>query len=789
MKKHLLILIALITGNLLSLNAQDLTQTVRGTVIDAATKSVLPGATIILLNTKPIIGTASDGNGNFRLTNVAIGRIDLKISYIGYQDKVLRNLQLSTGKELVVKVDLEEKVITTNIVEITATQDHDKTKNEMATVSGRTFTFEETNRYAGSMGDPARMAQNFAGVMSAGDSRNDIVIRGNSPTGLLWRLEGIEIPNPNHFGSLGTTGGPVSMLNNNLLTNSDFFTGAFPAEYGNALSGVFDLSMRTGNNEKYEFVGQIGFNGFEFGAEGPFSKKHQASFLVNYRYSTLAVFDLIGLKSITGSSVPQYQDIAFKIDLPTKKAGKFMLFGLGGKSFININDRDKDSTEFSYGLAGTNTDFGANMGVVGLSHIYFFNKNTRIKTTVSGQSAGSYTLIDSLGKNNNPDKAFFRNHNNENKLNFSTNLLKKIGSKNVLIAGFNYQYYKIKYIDSVFIADENDFRSLTNADGNLGIMQGFSQWKHKFNDMISMNIGLHYQYFNLNNSQTLEPRLGLQYQISPKNLISFGYGMHSQTQPKMLYFVESENANNAISFTNHNLGFTNSNQFVLGYTNFLSTNWRFKAEAYFQQLSNVPVSETLQDYSVLNEGAYFAINLMDSLTNKGTGKNYGIEFTLEKYLSNNYYILVTTSLFRSLSTGYNGNTHPTAFDNKYVINALAGYEWKLTKKSSLNFDIKAVFSGGKPYIPFDIEKSKISNQAEYIWEEAYEKKLADYFRLDFRIAFKINTKHFDQEWAVDLQNLTNHQNVFMQSWDSYNKVVKTDYQQGFYPMVLYRIYF
>lgn len=143
----------------------------------------------------------------------------------------------------------------------------------MATVSARSFTVEETSRYAGSLNDPSRMAANYAGVSSTSDARNDIIIRGNSPLGVLWRLNGMEIPNPNHFGSLGTTGGPVSILNNNLLDKSDFLTGAFPAEYGNALAGVFDLQMRSGNNEKTEFLGQVGFNGFELGAEGPIGKK------------------------------------------------------------------------------------------------------------------------------------------------------------------------------------------------------------------------------------------------------------------------------------------------------------------------------------------------------------------------------------------------------------------------------------------------------------------------------------------------------------------------------------
>lgn len=186
-------------------------------------------------------------------------------------------------------------------------------------MSARQLSTDEAFRYAGTRSDPSRMAQNFAGVSGTNDGRNDIIIRGNSPVGVLWRMDGIDIPNPNHFSTLGATGGPVSILNINTLKNSDFLTSAFPAQYGNALAGVFDLKLRNGNNEKNEFIGQLGFNGFEFGAEGPLNKNSKASYLVNYRYSMVAALQSIGLNFGTGSATPYYQNSTFKINIPTKK--------------------------------------------------------------------------------------------------------------------------------------------------------------------------------------------------------------------------------------------------------------------------------------------------------------------------------------------------------------------------------------------------------------------------------------------------------------------------------------
>lgn len=767
---------------------EDFTQSIRGTVLDAVTKSSLPGATIIILGSNPAKGTTSENDGSFLMEEIPLGRVSLQISYIGYKSREYGNLMLSAGRELVLDIELEEKVFMGEEVVILSEEPKDETINKLAMISGRSFSVEETNHFAGSFGDPARMAQNFAGVVSAGDSRNDIVIRGNSPMGLLWRMEGIDIYNPNHFGALGTTGGPISILNNNLLTNSDFFTGAFPAEYGNALSGVFDLKMRNGNNRKYEFVGQVGFNGFEFGIEGPFSKKSNASFFIDYRYSTLALFKTLGLKSIVGSSVPDYQDITIKVNLPTKNAGKFVIFGIGGLSNIQLYDSEKDSTEFSFGLSGTDTDFGSKMGVIGVYHLYYFNSSTRLKTNFSVQGVNSTIALDSINKQLETKKQYYRSKLGEYKYSLSTHLLKKFGAKNMLVSGVIFDHYIVNYVDSVYISDEDRFHRQNNSKGDFNLFQAYSQWKHNFSNIFSFTLGLHYQYFGLNGSQSLEPRVGLKWNYRENQSLSFGYGLHAQVQPKMMYFVETE-VNNDLVFTNRELGFTRSNQIVIGYNYLFGQNFRIHTEMYYQFLNNAPVKKSLPDYSVLNEGANFYISLPDSLVNNGIGQNFGVELTIEKFFANNYYFLFTASLFESNYKGYNKITHSSAFNNNYVFNILGGYEFKIKKKSRLNVDVRGVFAGGNRYIPIDENASKEQNKAVYNWSEAYSNKYKDYFRLDLRVSYHLNSKKLEQEWAVDIQNLTNQNNVFMQSWDAGNNELRTDYQQGFFPMFLYRIYF
>ena len=254
--KNILLIFCLIISLLENAISSDIgTQTIRGTIYDAVSGYPIVGATVILVNSVPKTGTTTDINGKFELRKVPLGRQSIEISYLGYESKTYSNILVVSGKETILEVKLEEKVNQIDEVIIMASAKKGEAQNELAMVSARTFSVEETERFAGSLGDPARMVANYAGVMTQNDSRNDIIIRGNSPSGVLWRLEGIEIPNPNHFGAQGTTGGPVSMVNNNLLTNSDFLTGAFPAEYGNALAGAFDINLRSGNSSEHEFTG------------------------------------------------------------------------------------------------------------------------------------------------------------------------------------------------------------------------------------------------------------------------------------------------------------------------------------------------------------------------------------------------------------------------------------------------------------------------------------------------------------------------------------------------------
>ncbi|MCB0756696.1 MAG: TonB-dependent receptor, partial [Flavobacteriales bacterium] len=564
---------------LLPLFAFSQTQSIRGTVTDLESKIPIIGAAVVVLGSDPIIGTTTDIDGNFKLDKVEVGRVDVQVTYLGYSPRTFSGLVLQSGKELVLNVQMQEMVMKKEEVVVKATRKKDEVLNTMTTVSARVFSTEEASRYAGTRNDVSRMATNFAGVRGANDATNDIVIRGNSPTGLLWRLEEIDIPNPNHFGNLGSTGGPVSMLNANVLSNSDFLTGAFPSEYGNGVSGVFDLKMRHGNNEKHEFLGQIGFNGVELGAEGPFSKKSGASYLINFRYSTLALFALGGVDFGTGDAIPEYSDVSFKVRIPTKHAGIFEAFGMGGISSIEfLASQSEDDASNFYTQGGIDVYDRTMTGVAGLSHTYLFKNNSYLKTVIAGSTQLNQDVIDSVDLNKHPFdwyKQNFQDHRFQGLMYYK----KKFNAKHNLKVGNRTTVFYSILQDSAFIPDWNDYQTLTDFDGVTALIQPFAQWQWRWNDSWTMNTGLHAQVLTLNGSYTIEPRWGLRWAVNPRHKLSLAYGLHSQMVALDKYFLVMEDSIGNREMPNKNLDFVKSHHVVLGYDWSLPFDMRLKLEA------------------------------------------------------------------------------------------------------------------------------------------------------------------------------------------------------------------
>ncbi|UXX80357.1 TonB-dependent receptor [Reichenbachiella carrageenanivorans] len=802
MNKKLILVLGLLVA-LLSLKATAQTQTVKGQILDAQAQYPLFGATVGLIGSDPYLGTVADMDGYFKLENVPIGRQTLMVQYLGYKNQTIPNVLVTAGKEVVLQVKLEESVGSLEEVVVTADANKDLPINELAKVSARTFSLEEVTRYSGGRNDVARMAASFAGVSAPDDSRNDIVVRGNSPSGLLWRIEGLPVATVNHYNTLGSTGGPVSALNTNLLRNSDFMTGAFPAEYGNANAAVFDVNFRNGNTDKYEFTGQLAaFSGLEFMAEGPISREKNSSFVASYRYG-IARFAATGT-----SAVPIYHDFSFKANLGQTKIGRFELFGLGGFSGIDfLGDEIDDSDLF----ANPNQDAYIDnaLGLIGLSHLIRLNKTTYIKTILGVSSTYGNYKQDNLIRDTNGDvQQSYRAtnvQNTENRYTFSSTLNKKFDARWSLRAGVVAELYDANFFaedrdNQASIPDSNgdgvpdDFHLVRNFNDQYILSQGFAQAEYNITDDLSVTGGLHSQYHSYTGARSLEPRAAISWQFDPRQRLSLAYGLHAQAVPSPILFVEEEVSPGMYEMTNDNLGFTRSHHVVLGYDRNLSPSWRLKVETYIQYLFDVPVEQVSSSYSILNEGADFEFEERGSLVNEGTGRNYGAEVTLEKFFSNSYYLLMTASLFDSKYEGSDGVQRNTAFNNHFVYNVLFGKEWKFGRgqKNAWTFDTKLTTSGGKPYTPIDLDGTRNNGGEEVLFEnQAYALRYDDYFRWDVKLGVRINSakKNVSHQFFIDLQNVTNRKNVYERRYNEVTDEINEVEQIGFFPDLMYRIQF
>lgn len=777
-----------------TLSAQ-VTQTIKGTLLDEQSELPLIGATVEVTSVEPSVGTVTDLDGRYALT-VPVGVHTVRLSYLGYATATLPNVRVVAGKEAVVDAALAENLAELNEVVVRARDVGDATpNNELAVVSARAIDVQQANRFAGGRQDISRLASNFAGVATADDSRNDIVVRGNSPSGLLWQLEGIPIPNPNHFSTLGTTGGPVSALNPNLLAGSDFLTSAFPAEYGDALSGVFDLRLRRGNRDRFEGMVQLGsFSGLEAVAEGPI--KGGGSFVAGFRNSFVQLASEIGIPLGTNAT-PDYRDLTFKLDLPTEKAGNFSVFGIGGTSRIDFIGAELDSTDL---FADPDEDAypRSRFGVLGVRHNIILDERSYLRTTLAGTFAGSrytqFNAVEGAGRLQFTDVR-------DDQLTFALRSYynRKVSAKTTFRVGVLAERTRVdSYVENrdgnPDLDDDGlpDLRVDRDFDAGLGTLAAYGQVRHRFGARLAGSLGLHALHATLTSSSSVEPRANLEYAASPRWTFTAGYGLHSQQAALPILLAEAPLPGGGTG-DNDGLGLTRSHQGVIG-AEFQSTPaWRFLVEGYTQRLFEVPVEAVASPYSSLNAGADFVFDARTGLVNEGTGTNVGIELTAERQLRDGFYALATGSVFQSRYEGSDGVERATAFDNGFVGNALVGKEWPFGKTGNKAFtvDAKVTAAGGRPFTPVDLAASRAAGFE--IRDEAFSfsQRLPDYFRADLRFGLRINAKkrRISQTLFVDLQNLTNNDNVFAQRFNAQTGNVGTVYQAGFFPDILYRIQF
>lgn len=756
-------------------NAQTATpvQSIRGTILNAKTQQPIPGVTIAVTGTK--LGAVSKQDGSFKVSNVPVGRYGVRVSCIGYEP-VVRNVVLNAGKEEVLTIELTEVYIETEAVTVTGSKGTFTPVNEAALVSSTVFSVDDVERFAGSRGDPARMAQNFAGVLGVNDQRNDIIIRGGSPSELLWRLDGLDIPNPNHFATQGATGGPVSALNSNLLDNSDFLTGAFPAEYGDRMSGVFDLRTRRGNEDRYEFLGQFGFNGFEVMGEGPLPGV-RGSFIANYRKSFLDIMEAVGI-DLGWAGVPRYQDATIKADVGLSERDRLSVTGLAGISDIDIKTSKLDDVYTGDEDIRNGTDI-ASLGIV-WQHL--FSDRTFGRLLVGTVYARYRTEVDSITTNNNTVlnlTPWFHGYSTEGYYTARYTLSYAATTRHYFTGGVEsrLRYYSLdenRYTVDSYAQDGSLYS--VGSDGSSLQMLSFLNWNWRVTENLTSNIGLHAQYLDISKQTSLEPRFSMAWAFLPGQSFTVGVGIHRQSQPLLLYFTAPGN---------ESVDFTESIHYVAGYSFQPLDNWLVKVEAYYKDIANAPVErDSASGFSFLNSGANFgsSVSGLPRLQSTGKGRTYGAELTIMKHFLDGYYLTATGSLIRQEYTGSDGVWRFGGFDNRFITNILAGYEWKLSSTFAIDFSGKYTLAGGAPYTPVDLERSRLLHRTQYDESRRFGERRPHYSRLDIKIDFRHDFDGLSIISFVSIENVLNTKNLQGQMYNAQRDRIQDVYQLGIFPI-------
>lgn len=752
-------------------NTPSASQTIRGKIIDFVSEQPVIGASITLLNSKK--GTQTDADGNFSFGKMPIGRYQVQISSVGYESQTISELLLESGKEMV----LEVKLHTTSNQLAEAVVRAPSANLSGAVTSIQNISTEQIFRYPGTYLDPARLATAYAGVANSNDQANGMVIRGNSPNGMQWRLEGIEIVNPNHLSNAGTfsdrvtqNSGGVNILSAQLLGNMNFLTGAFPAEYGNALSGVMDMRLRKGNDKKHEFTAQAGLIGIDLAAEGPIGKRG-ASYLVNYRYSFTGLLATMGVKF--GGEDIRFQDLAFNLNFPTKKAGTFMLFGMGGLS-SNVFEAVRDTTQWEVQKDGFDIYYKNRMGAVGLTHSVNIGKKLLWRTVIAASGL----------KNTREGYVL-------SKVNFQRFLIQadsSIRAKASVTTSLNYRFNESANLKvGVFVTRQYDELFARSADKRANgaaeglIIQPYANLHWAILPKLSTNIGLHYLKYTFNQTKSVEPRFSIQYQLSNNQSLSFAYGLHSQLQQPEIYFALI--TQNSAFLGNATLDVSKSHHYVLSHQYSFKKGSYFKTELFYQQLFNIPSASMNPTFSTLNLVEDFT---PEPLQNSGTGRNYGLELTYQQYLTNGFYALTNATLYNATYKNNDGVERNSRFNGKHIFNLTVGKEWERSKNRTLGTSIRVIWLGGFYEREVNEQASIDNKRLIYRNADAFTIKQPDYFRPDFRIYMKKSKEKYSRTLALDIQNIANYQNVSYSYYDILQNKIVRQYQMGLIPILSYR---
>ncbi|MEO9533526.1 MAG: TonB-dependent receptor [Crocinitomicaceae bacterium] len=781
---RLLLLVVLFYASF-SAGAQQFVQTIRGVISDAENQSPIPGVKIVIQNTQNDSTLAigiSDELGNYEINNIPVGRVSVLYSAVGFKSTVVEDAGLSTAQELILNINLVPNVATLEAVEVLGNGMRGEPINRLAIASTVTITPEQISKYAGSIDDPLRVVTAYPGVIAQNSGFNYISVRGNSPVGMLYRLEGVPVANPNHFGEIGTNGGFVTQFSSALLSNSDFYSGVAPAEFGNATSAVFDFRFRNGNNRRREHAFKASVLGLDVATEGPFSKNSKASYLINYRYSTLGILSKV---IYLGGVEPSYQDLSFSINLPTKKAGTFKVFGVGGLSNFLL-DAKRDSADWEFDGDRVRRVYGTKSGTGGVSYYVPVKGNGFFHAAAAFSYGRNFDNSDYLEEDFNwslRDQSTY----NDARITVTADYNHKFSNRHSNKTGVIYGLSRHQYSAQRYDKNIPGLYTSANTAGNGQQIQAFSQSKIALSDKWTLNAGVHYIHFLLNNKFNVEPRVGLHFEPNLRSKFSLSYGLHSRIENLNFYFIEDQE--NPGSLINKDLDLMKSLHSSIGYTVMLTKSLKLKTEAYFQYHYDVPA---------IAGGTYSVQNLFNSLpqvdlTNVGSGKNYGIEFMLQQFTFKGFYYMFSLAIFDAQYRAGDGVWRNNELNQRYSYNVIAGKEFKLKDKPNksrlLSVNINFRHSGGAWKTPIDLEASEMAGWTVYDESDPFSIQQPDLMGLDISMNYRSSKKKVSTECSITFKNIYSNNAVLFELYDTDTKSIRQREDYGLIPVISYTIHF
>jgi len=758
-------------GFLSTLSAQDLTTLVKGTIVDRTTGTPLEGVNFRIEDNAST--AQSNASGKFSL-QVPVGRHKLIATSTGYTSFSQEVLAIA-GKEFTINISLSPSVEQLQEVEIESSSITDELAGQ------RSLTIEKTLRIPANYLDPVRAVTAYPGVVVANDQGNSIIVRGNSPNGLSWKLNGVDIVNPNHLSNAGTfsdkpmaNGGGVNIISGQMIDKTDFYTGQLPTAYGNSLAGIIDMSLREGNKQKFEYTAQASLIGMDVAAVGPLGKNENTSFLVNYRYSTVGLLSKLGIDF--GDETITFQDLSFHLNHRSNKGVVFSLFGFWGASKNDFAakapvDLEEEKDQYDINYKSSTGAFGANisipLGPGKLSGAIAYSATEQSRKSEMDQSSyfpGVFVRTDNYDQSN----ALL-----SSKLDYSLALTDQVswqmGVNANLIDNSVDAYKHITYFNPVFGYDQT-----LNGTNDKLLLQPYTNFQVQLSPKFSFDAGVRYVNYTFNSTSAVEPRASASYKTGEKSSLTASYALISQMQIPQMYAV------------NKNLELTKSHHIDLSHAMLFENDVQLKTGLYYQKLFDVPIG---------SDSLFSALNFLEGippfdLVSNGEGKNYGIDATVEKQFFNKNYLLVGASYYKSTYKGYDRVERSTRFDGNYTFSAIHGKEWtKQTKQRTIGLNTRLLYLGGMRQSEVLEEGSKLVGETMYDMGNPYSRKLSDYFRIDLRLSFRKNKPGYTRTFAIDIQNLTNQQNEAYQYYDRVQAKTVMKYHLGIIPVLVYRVDF